>query len=1082
MQCPGCGNDTPLHAKFCGECGTALSAASPHAPQAYTPRRLAEKILTSRAALEGERKVVTVLFADVRGSMELLTDRDPEEARKVLDPVLEHMMEAVHRYEGTVSQVMGGGIMALFGAPLAHEDHALRACYAALRMQEMVKQYGESTRRDAGPPVQIRAGLNSGDVAVRSIGSDLRMEYTAVGATTHLAARMEQLAAPGTILMTRQTAALAEGFVRLAPRGPMDVKGLREPVEVFELTGASPVLSRLHAAADRGLTRLIGRDEDLALLHRALDRAADKHGQVVAVVGDPGVGKSRLIWELTRSPRTRGWLVLEAAAVSYGKASSYLPIVDLLKRYFQIDPRDDAPKIEAKVTGKLPSLDPELETTRPALLTLLDVPVEDPGWTRLAPAQRRRRTREALKALLLAESQVQPVLLVVEDLQWIDPETQALLEALVDSAATAQILLIVTYRPEFTHGWGGKPHCQQIRLDVMAPGLVEELLEVLVGPDAGLGALKRMLVERTEGNPFFLEEAVRALVETATLIGRRGAYRLAAPVQGLPLPSTAQSVIAARIDGLEPEDKRLLQAAAVVGRNVPLALLQAVADELEEEQLRDGLDRLETADFLNETQIFPELEYTFKHALTHEVAYGSLLGERRVALHAALVAAHERVYGDRLAEHVERLAHHATRGQLWDQAVTYGHAAGRRCIERSTYRTATLYLEDAVAAAAQLPEGPQRLGRTIDVLLDLRVALLADGERFRAFERLLEADELATRLGDRNRMAIVATRAMHLMWLAGQTEQAREYRRRALEHVEALSEPTREIAAHNILAAVALFWAEYSRVEAHALRVIDLLGGDHARARGDGLVFPAVTVRGVLAAAWAEQGRFATALQMGEEAVRIAESLRHPHSLVQSIAYLAYVHQRRAGHVEVQALCRRGIALAVQDAGTILEVPMLRAFLGHTLVHSGAVEEGLQSIKDGIQAQTAIGVRAGLASPVSLLSDALLVANRLDEAVAEAERARGLAADCGERRGDATFHQLMGDIAARRDPPAIELAEASYRQSVALATELGLRPIVAHCHRGLGTLYQRMGRSEQAKQHLDTAATMYREMGMPYRR
>jgi tetratricopeptide (TPR) repeat protein len=445
------------------------------------------------------------------------------------------------------------------------------------------------------------------------------------------------------------------------------------------------------------------------------------------------------------------------------------------------------------------------------------------------------------------------------------------------------------------------------------------------------------------------------------------------------------------------------------------------------------------------------------------------------------VAAHERVYGDRLAEHVERLADHATRGQLWDQAVTYNHAAGRRCIERSTYRTATLYLEDAVAAAAKLPEGPQRLGRTIDVLLDLRVALLADGERFRAFERLLEADELATRLGDRNRMAIVATRAMHLMWLAGQTEQAREYRRRALEHVEALSEPTREIAAHNILAAVALFWAEYSRVETHARRVIDLLGGDHARARGDGLVFPAVTVRGVLAAAWAEQGRFATAVQMGEEAVQIAESLRHPHSLVQAIAYLAYVHQRRAGHAEVEALCRRGIALAVQDAGTILEVPMLRAFLGHTLVHSRAVEEGLQSIKDGIQAQTAVGVRAGLASPVSLLSDALLVAGRLDEAAAEAERARGLAADCGERRGDATYHQLMGDIAARRAPPAFELAEASYRQGVALATELGLRPIVAHCHRGLGTLYQRMSRSEQAKPQLDTAATMYREMGMPYR-
>jgi class 3 adenylate cyclase/tetratricopeptide (TPR) repeat protein len=1066
MQCPACGNDSALHAKFCGECGSALPTAS---PQTYIPRRLVEKILTSRAALEGEHKVVTALFADVKGSLE----------RKILDPVLEHMMEAVHRYEGTVSQVMGDGIMALFGAPLAHEDHALRACYAALRMQETVRQYGERTRR-AGSPIQIRAGLNSGEVVVRSIGLDLRMDYTVVGATTQLAAGMEELAAPGTILMTRQTTALVEDFVRLAPRGPMDVEGLRDPVEVFELTGASPAQSRFHATAGRGLTRLVGRDEDLALLHGTLDRVADEQGRVVAVVGDPGVGKSRLIWELTRSPRMRGWLVLEAAAVSYGKTSSYLPIVELLKRYFQIDPRDNAPKIDAKVAGKLPSLNRASATMRPALLALLDVPVEDPDWTGLAPAQRRRLTLEALQAVLLAESEVQPLLLVVEDLQWIDPETQMLLEALVDCVPSMRILLIVTYRPEYAHAWAGKPHYQELRLDVLAPGPVDELLDALVGPDADLGPLKRLLTERTEGNPFFLEEAVRALVETAILIGKRGAYRLTAPVHSLPLPATAQSVIAARIDRLEPEGKRLLQAAAVVGRSVPLALLQAVAEESEEEQLRDGLDQLEAADFLNEALIFPELEYSFKHALTHEVAYGSLLADRRVALHAALVEAHERVYADRLAEHVERLAHHAIRGQLWDQGVTYGHAAGRRCIERSTYGTAQLYLEEALTAAAKLPEGSQRLGRTIDVLLDLRVALLADGERFRAFERLLEADELAVRLGDRNRMAIVATRAMHLMWLAGQTEQAQEYRRRALEHVEALSEPTREIAAHNILAAVALFWAEYARVETHATRVIDLLGEDHARARGDGLVFPAVTVRGVLAAARAEQGQFASALHIGEEAVRVAESLRHPHSLAQAVAYLAYVHQRRGGHAEVEALCRRGIALAEHEPGTILEIPMLRAFLGHARVYSGAVEEGLQSMKDGIQAQTAIGVRAGLASPVSLLSDGLLVAGRLDEAVAEAERARSLAADCGERRGDATYYQLMGDIAARRDPPLLELAESSHRQGVALATELGLRPIVAHCHRGLGTLYQRVGRREQAKEHLDRAAMMYAEMGMVY--
>jgi class 3 adenylate cyclase len=379
-------------------CGTRLSktdgAAKYGTPQSYTPKHLAEKILTSKAALEGERKQVTVLFADLKGSMELLADRDPEEARKILDPVLEHMMEAVHRYEGTVNQVMGDGIMALFGAPLAQEDHAIRACYAALRLQETVRLYAEEVRRAEGIPLQLRVGLNSGEVVVRSIGSDLRMDYTAVGQTTHLAARMEQMATPGTILLTRETLALAEGFVEVAPLGPMGVKGLPSPIEVFELTSASHVRSRLQAAAARGLTRFVGRDAEIELLSQALGRAGGGRGQVVAVVGEPGVGKSRLVLEFTRSHRTRDWLVLEAASVSYGKPTTYFPVIEQLKSYFQIEPRDDARKIREKLTGKLLSLDRGLEPTLPVLLSLLDIPVDDPEWARLDPPQRRRQTLE----------------------------------------------------------------------------------------------------------------------------------------------------------------------------------------------------------------------------------------------------------------------------------------------------------------------------------------------------------------------------------------------------------------------------------------------------------------------------------------------------------------------------------------------------------------------------------------------------------------------------------------------------------------------------------------------------------------
>jgi class 3 adenylate cyclase len=377
--CPSCGTPVTPGKKFCRSCGAALTPEPSRftSPESYTPKHLAEQILTSKSALEGERKQVTVLFADLKGSMELLADRDPEEARKILDPVLERMMEAVHRYERTVNQVMGDGIMALFGAPLAHEDHAVRACYAALRMQESVKRYAEGVRRVEGVPIRIRVGLHSGEVVVRAIGSDLHMDYTAVGQTTHLAARMEQMADPGMILMTAETLRLAEGFIQVTPLGPLPVKGMSAPVEVYEVVGSETGRSRLQATAGRGLTHFVGRDPEMDQLRLALERARGGQGQVVAVVGEPGVGKSRLYWEFTRSHRLAGALVLESRPVSYGTATSYLPIIDLLKGYFQIEARDDRRRMREKITGKLLSLDEALRPTLPALLALLDLPVED---------------------------------------------------------------------------------------------------------------------------------------------------------------------------------------------------------------------------------------------------------------------------------------------------------------------------------------------------------------------------------------------------------------------------------------------------------------------------------------------------------------------------------------------------------------------------------------------------------------------------------------------------------------------------------------------------------------------------------
>jgi class 3 adenylate cyclase/pimeloyl-ACP methyl ester carboxylesterase len=674
QTCPSCSAANPPSNNFCHECGGALAARavalSAPSPRSYTPLHLAERVIESRAALEGERKHVTVLFADLKGSLQLLADRDPEEARAILDPVLERMMEAVHRYEGTVNQVMGDGIMALFGAPIAHEDHAVRACYAALHMQDLIAAYGAEVRRAQGVPIQVRVGLNSGEVVVRSISSDLRVDYSAVGQTTHLAARMEQLATPGAILLSPDTLQLAEGYVRVEPLGPMSIRGLAQPVEVYELTGATATRSRLGAAVARGLTRFVGRDAEMETLHRALEQAGTGHGQIVAIVGEPGVGKSRLVYELVHSHRSHGWLVLESSSVSYGRAAPYLPVSDLLKGYFQVEDRDSRQTVREKVTGKLLTLDEHLKDTIAPIAFLLDALPDDDPFRSLEPPQRRGRTVEAVKQVLLRESDRQPVLIIFEDLHWIDAESEGVLDAVVESLPASRALALVNYRPEYQDRWGAKTYYLRLRLDALPPADADQLLDALVGVDPALGALRAVLKERTEGNPFFLEECVRALAETGVLRGQPGAYRLEGSLSAFQVPATVQPLLAARMDRLPADGKRLLQSAAVIGPEVSLELLRGTVD-LPEEQLQRELGHLLRAEFLYEARLFPEPAYAFKHALTRQVAYGTLLHERRRRLHRRVGELIEQRQAGRLAPLAETLGGHFEQAEDWPKAATY---------------------------------------------------------------------------------------------------------------------------------------------------------------------------------------------------------------------------------------------------------------------------------------------------------------------------------------------------------------------------------------------------------------------------
>ncbi len=1080
--CSSCGAQLPAAARFCGQCGHPATPGTPgpahsQGPETYTPKHLAEKILISKAALEGERKQVTVLFADLKGSMELLADRDPEEARKLLDPMLERMMEAVHHYEGTVNQVMGDGIMALFGAPLAHEDHAVRACYAALRMQDLVKSYAEEARRAHGVNMQIRVGLNSGEVVVRAIGGDLHMDYTAVGQTTHLAARTEQFASPGSILLTASTLELVEGFVAVKPLGPVPMKGLADPVEVFEVTGAGPARTKLQAGARRGLTRFVGRDAELEQLRRAQQLAGDGHGQVAAVVGEAGVGKSRLLYEFTHSHRLHGWLVLESASVSYGKATSYLPVIDLLKGYFKIQARDDLREIRAKVTGTLLTLDRSLEPTLPAFLALLDVPVDDAAWRALDPAQRRERTLDAVRRLLLREADEQPLLLVFEDLHWIDGETQALLDSLVDSLGSARLLLLLNYRLEYRHAWGGKAHYSQMRLDALPAESAGELLDALLGDDPGLAPLKQLLVKR--GNPFFLEESVRTLVETKALEGPRGRYRLTQPVHAIQVPPTVQVMLAARIDRLSPEDKRLLQVASVIGKDVPFALLQAIG-ELPGEALRRRLDHLQAAEFVYEAGLFPDLEYSFKHALTHEVTYGSLLQERRRELHGRIVEAIETLYEDRLAGEIERLAHHALRGELREKAAHYLWQAGLKAAARSALPDARRWFEQALGVLEALPESQAILEQAFEIRLELRPVLVQLGEARRALERLCEAEAIAERLNDDRRRGRVCAFMTTIHSQLGELDEPLVTGTRALEIAMRLGDLKLRIVTTSYLEQVHYLRGEYEQVVELATANLAALPADWVYERFGNTAPASVYDRWWLVMSLAQLGRFAEGTGHQAEAIRIAEPTHHAFTVCLAQFAAVMLPLLQGDWIRARSLIEQWIAV-LRAGNVVLHLPNAVASSGWVLAQLGEASEALSRLREGeelVERLAARGIVGQHAWVYHALARAWLLLGRPDEARRLADRAVE-SAPCHPGFAAHAVH-LLGDIATYPDRFDAQSAQAHYREALALAEPRGMRPLVAHCHLGLAKLYRQSGMRPDAQEHLTIATTMYREMDMPF--
>jgi tetratricopeptide (TPR) repeat protein len=877
----------------------------------------------------------------------------------------------------------------------------------------------------------------------------------------------------------------------------VQAKGISRPVDAFELAGATTARTRVQAAGVQGLTPLVGRDTEIAVFKKLAEQTAASRGQVLAMVGEAGMGKSRLVHEFTRHRLPPGWLVLEAASVSYGKATPYFPLIEMLRRYFQIGNEQPGDSIPELVAMHVLELDNTLRDTIAPLLSLLGALPENnqialqnqQSWlaqqpdfaatierfNALEPQQRRRHTLDSVKRLLIRESQRQAVLLVFEDLHWIDNETQTFLDGMIESLPLTRLFLLVNYRPGYSHAWGDKTYYTQLRVEPLRQSGAEDLLRHLLGNNKDITPLKEILLARTEGNPFFAEESVRSLVETGFLVGEKGTYRPGLKIDSIHIPSTVQNVVADRIDRLPVEEKHLLQTAAVIGVTVPYPLLHAVA-ELPEDTLNLTLGRLQAAEFLYESNLFPELEYTFKHALINEVAYGALLHERRTWLHSKVMTALEKMEGVTSHDHLEKLAHHAFHGELWNKAVNYLEQAASKAVARSANREAADFYFKALASLQHLPQDGEALGRSVDIRLGLRNPLFLLGQFEELRRSLREAEAIAEGMGDHKRLGRV------LNFLTG-------YYDLVGEHTRAIESGARGLHFNNgdlELNTVTYYYMglTYHHMGQYKQSITTLNQALYAVNDERYLYerFGTANVISVICRCWltqcfAQLGEFKEGISIAETGIRIAEESEHAYSLAYAYCSLGFLFLIR-GDLE-QAI------RALEKSQKICESSEIRVLtthigsnLGFAYALAGRLDDAIPLMEKAERQSESIGRKAGWSLRLTWLGQACFLAGQVNAAREYGQRALTLATDIGERGYQAWALKLLGEVAQAQSPDDAQ-ARSYYDQSMLLATQLEIRPLQAHIHLDLGRLLHRENQIDQAKSELSLAATTYRSLEMP---
>jgi class 3 adenylate cyclase/tetratricopeptide (TPR) repeat protein len=1036
-------------------------------PESYTPKHLAEKILTSRSSLEGERKQVTILFCDIVESTRLAERLDPEKMHELMDRTLRLMAEAVHRYQGTVNQFLGDGLMALFGAPIALEDHALRGVQAALAIRETLGGYSEQLRQERGVEIRLRIGLNTGLVVVGRIGDDLRMDYTAVGDATNLAARMQTLAEPGSILVSENTHRLIEGYVRSEALGLMPIKGRDEPVAAFRITGRRRAQKRFDVMAERGLTPLAGRARELELLHDCLARAKRGHGQAVTIVGEAGVGKSRLLYEFHRSLEGERVTWLEGHCVAYGQAIPYLPLLEVLRSNFGVEEGDNSLQIDEKLRQGVRQLDVGFEGILPLLGELLTSRV-DPMLSHLEPKEKRKKTFEAIRALTAAGATRRPLIIVLEDLHWIDKTSEDYLAFSVDSLPGLPALLLTTHRPGYSVRWADKTYHAQIALDLLGEGEVETMVTSLVGAGELPRELLRIVHEKAEGNPLFVEEMTTSLQERGALVRTNGgvAWARSAVVE---FPATVQDIIRARLDRLEDPAKRLMQTAAVIGREFGLGLLTRISEISAE--VRGYLDKLAHLELIHERRFFPELEYAFKHAVIQDVAYQSLLLQRRKDLHTTIGAAIEELYADRLEEQAAILVYHYARSQRPDRAVGYALLAGDRAARLFANAEATTYYEQGLGLARGLRASPEAHRAEIDAVLKLAAVGVTRQDLDRDRTNLESASGLAHDLGDEARLAKALYWLGRIHYVLVNPQTALAHARQSLEIAERLGDEDLAAPTINLIGRIHYQRSEFvdaARMLERGVAQIRRLGNKNEESTAAGFTG---LVLGLL-------GEFDRAAAYADDGIRLATELRNPFAEAANRNYRGTICDQRGEWAQAIEEYERGARLAT-EAGDLFRLYIIKWWNGRARAMAGNAASGRTLLEESLALSRKIGTRFGFATQKTELAVCLLALGDPASATDLCREAIVVAQEGGEQWILALAYRALAEALEASSSQSAE-ADAAMREAARLLEAIGARPELARTYASDGRLRQARGDASGARTSLGKAVTMFRVLGMAY--